>query len=133
MIAGAALIYYLFSFEKELWRKVALLALAMILLPQVSPDYKLMHVFIPLFLFINKPAAQRRDVLYTILFALLLIPKSYLRLAPFPEASSSLLLNPLIMLALAGVIVSEGIADARRRRWAYAANRGRVTAEVLER
>lgn len=132
IIAGAALLYYLLSFEKELWRKVALLVLAMILLPQVSPDYKLMHLFTPLFLFVNKPATERWDVLYTILFALLLIPKSYFRLPETPEASVSLLLNPLVMLVLAGFIIWEGVAAGPRRRRVSVPKRDRVVAEAVE-
>ena len=38
---------YVFFLEKELWKKVAILAIAMLLLPQVSAEYKLVHMFIP--------------------------------------------------------------------------------------
>ncbi|MBM3313126.1 DUF2029 domain-containing protein [candidate division WOR-3 bacterium] len=113
VIATAALTYYLLVVERELWRKVTLLVLAMILLSQVSPDYKLMHLFTPLFLFINKPTRQRSDSLYAVLFALLLVPKSFFRLPQFPEASISLLINPLLMLLLAALLVRDGITALR--------------------
>jgi len=61
----------------ELWKKVALLVFSMLLLPNISVDYKLMSVFLPLYLFINSRNATRFDFLYSLLFGLLLIPKDY--------------------------------------------------------
>jgi hypothetical protein len=37
---------------------------------------------------------------YTILFALLLIPKSYYHLPTMPEANIAILLNPALMLSM---------------------------------
>ena len=44
---------------------------SMLLLPQLSGDYKLIHLFLPLFLFINAPG--RQDLFYALAFGLLLI------------------------------------------------------------
>jgi len=100
---------YLLFYEKVFWKKMALLICMMNLLPSVSGDYKLIHLFIPILLFIKEPPQGWLDKLYTILFALLLIPKDYTHLPLYPEASSSILLSPLLMLLLVLVIITSGI------------------------
>jgi len=102
---------YIIFFEKEFWKKVALLIFAMLLLPHMSADYKLLHIFIPLFLFINTQKKDRFDTFYIIMFGLLLIPKDYYI---FPkiisdsgtsDISIAIVLNILIMLAMTFMIV----------------------------
>jgi len=114
----ACLIVYLVAIEKRFWRKVALLVCALNLLPIVSGDYKLLHLFIPLYLFINENESKRLDWVYTALFGLLLIPKNYYRIPSLPEANISVLANPLLMLLLAGIIVVTGtrayVAERRK-------------------
>lgn len=61
--------------EKELWKNVALLTFAMLLLPTLSGDYKLLHVILPLFLFINSKEISKLNYFYILMFGLLLIPK----------------------------------------------------------
>jgi len=95
--------------EKIFWKKVALLVLSMNLLPYVSTDYKLMHLFIPLFLFINYQERDKWDFVYTSFFSLLLIPKNY-----FSPFSFSAVLNPIIMLfILLLIIMSKKEGEAR--------------------
>lgn len=104
---GLLAVYILFI-ETRFWRKVALATCAMNLFPLVSGDYKLLHIFIPLFLFINRPERNRLDWLCTLLFGILLIPTDYYRLSAFPEASSSILIYPAIMSGLILAIVIPG-------------------------
>jgi hypothetical protein len=104
----ACVVVYVVCIEKRFWRKVALLVCALNLLPVVSGDYKLLHLFIPLYLFINENEPERLDWVFTALFGLLLIPKNYYRIPSLPEASISVLANPLLMLLLAAVIVVTG-------------------------
>ena len=108
LIGIGLLVAYLVFIETRFWRKVALATCAMNLFPLVSGDYKLLHVFIPLFLFINKPERSRLDWLYTLLFSLLLIPTDYYRLSAFPEASSSVLIYPSIMSGMVLAIIIPG-------------------------
>jgi hypothetical protein len=105
------LVIYIGFVEKFIWKKIALLVCALNLFPQVSADYKLLHIFIPLFLFINDTETDNKwsDWVYLALFGLLLIPKNYYRLPNFPEASISVLLNPLLMLALIVLIMITGL------------------------
>lgn len=87
-----------------LWQRVALLTLAMLLFPQMSGDYKLLHLLLPLGLFLETPPG-RRDAFYAVLFGLLLIPKAYAWLRF--DVSIAVLLNPLLMTALWCAIVAE--------------------------
>lgn len=91
--------YHVVFREKVLWRKVAVLVFFMDLLPLVSGDYKLLHLFIPLYLFINSEESYWNSLFYTLMFGLLLVPKAYIHLNVLAEASSTVLLNPLLMLA----------------------------------
>ncbi len=114
----------------KLWQKVALLVSAMNLLPFVCADYRLIHLFIPLFLFLREEEPVWGDKFYCIVFALLLMPKGFLYFSfdpvflmkplevslsplrnPLLCVSESVVLNPLLMLALSG-----GIAFAVLRR-----------------
>jgi hypothetical protein len=107
--------WYIVKIERDTWRKVALLVLVMLLFPHVSFDYKLLHLFIPLFLFINAEHRSDDDAFYALVFALLLVPKAYFTL--FPDirtnystgVSISVLVNPLLMLLMGYAIVRDGL------------------------
>lgn len=103
---------YIIFIEKEFWKKVLLIVISMNLLPYVSPDYKLLYFFIPLYLFINSRKKDRYDMIYIVLFALLLIPKSYLQ-GKTTDISISVILNPLIMMVLAGLVIISGIRQKK--------------------
>jgi hypothetical protein len=107
---------YVVFIEKTFWKRAALLICALNLFPQVSGDYKLLYIFIPLFLFINQTDHEKLDWSYLILFGLLLIPKDYYHLPVYPEASLSVLLNPLLMLTLVTLIISSGLVCFFRNR-----------------
>jgi hypothetical protein len=106
---------YVVRREKILWKRVLLLAFAMILLPYVSADYRLIHVFFPLCLFIQSEERGRFAGFHAVMFSLLLIPKDYVRLPieniPIPgEVSIQVILNPLIMLGMCLAIIWEGLS-----------------------
>ena len=109
LVGLITIVIYVVFIEKKFWKRTAILVCAMNLLPQVSSDYKLLHIFIPVFLFINETEHERMDWLYIVLFSLLLIPKDYYRLPLLPEASISVLLNPLLMLVLTILIMTTGL------------------------
>ena len=102
---------YIFLCEKDFWKRVALLVLAMDLLTNRGGDYKLLYLYIPLFLFINNLKREKFDILYAVLFALLLIPKAYYHFPALPEANISILLNPLLMLGLMFLIIGSGLKN----------------------
>jgi Glycosyltransferase family 87 len=107
---------YIFLVERKLWKKVTLLVFSMLLFPHVSADYRLIHLFIPLYLFINKSKADDRDLVYGTMFSLLLIVKSYYYfqfdprtgIAPFSTDLAEIL-NPAIMTLGILIIIASGI------------------------
>lgn len=100
---------YVLCFEKERWRQVAVISCAMILLPFVSGAYRLLHIFLPLFLFVNHAQPHEDDRLYCVLFGLLLIPKDYFHFSGIEiELSLDSVANPLAMLIMVGMIVVSG-------------------------
>jgi hypothetical protein len=108
---------YVVFLEKDFWKRVAILVIAMLLLPQVSADYKLIHIFIPLFLYINAPRPSRLDWLYIVLFGLLLIPKDYYLLSKvFSEGgtadiSISVIINHIVLIIMLLLIIGTGLKN----------------------
>lgn len=103
----------------ELWKKVAVLMCCMNLLPYICGDYRLLYVFLPLLLFFPLDFYGNLDKIYLIIFTLLLIPKSFIHFTFNPvfnvnpnEVTESVLLNPLLMLALLALILVSTIRTA---------------------
>jgi hypothetical protein len=78
------------------------------LLPHVSGDYKLLYVFIPLYLFLKENGPGEEDFAFSLIFGLLLIPKAYYSFGP-SGPNISVVLNPLIMLVGMLIILGSGI------------------------
>lgn len=105
MICFGTLSVYIVRHEKVYWKKVALLVISMNLLPYTSTDYKLMHLFIALFLFINSQREEKWDFLYIVLFSLLLIPKDYYYFNNNPLYTLNNVLNAFLMLTILSLII----------------------------
>ena len=109
---------YVIFIEKQLWKQVLLLTLSVILFPQVSYDYKQVHLFLPLGLFFAATEKGKRNLHYAVLFGLLLIPKAYVWPLEFDEVRShydinlGILINPLIMTLMAFLVLEEGFSVA---------------------
>ena len=110
--------YYVVFVEKVLWKNVTLLTISMLLLPTLSADYKLMHLYLPLFLFINAREINRMDIVYLISFAILLIPKNYFFLqnvvsdaSQCHDISLAVTTNIAILIFLIIVIMIPGFID----------------------
>ena len=108
VVAFLGVAAYIARVEKTFWKKIALIVLAMDLLPAVSADYKLLDLFIPLFLFLNAGSSDRKDRIYCVLFALLLVPKNFYPLHG-SLISVSVVLNPILMAAMAALIIRDGL------------------------
>ncbi len=114
---GLFIAVYVVLVEKEFWKKVAILVVAMLLLPHVSADYKLIHIFLPLFLFINTPRSSRLDGLYIALFGLLLIPKDYYLLSKVisdsgvADISISVIINDIVLITMLLLIMGTGLKN----------------------
>jgi hypothetical protein len=96
--------WFILRRESPLWKDVLVLVACMILLPQVSFDYKLIHLYFPLLLFLRSPSRVPRDAVGAVLFGLLLIPKDYGLL--FADVSTAVVLNPLLLALLVGWAVT---------------------------
>jgi len=122
-ITSFAVFAYLKYIEKELWKKITLLVILIDLFALVSADYKLIHFLLPLFLFINVKNKNKTDIIYIILFGLLLIPKNYFILRKLPVISLALIANPIILLLLMLLIVLPGIynyiLESRKKKFTY--------------
>lgn len=87
----------------DLWQRVALLSAAMVLVPSVSYEYRMIHVFLPLLLFLAAAQRGRIDALYVVLFGLLLVPKGLPVL--YADVNIGTVLNPLLLVALMVAVV----------------------------
>jgi len=111
-------LFYAFFIEKTFWKQIALLTFGMLLFPHISADYKLIHLFLPILLFLTAPP-RRDDAVYWIAFGLLLIPKAYFFLPNIQSDSGTtdisigVVLNVLIMLFLILYIVFTGIQSRK--------------------
>lgn len=107
---------YFISKEKSYWKKLSLLSLYMVLIPTFIYDYKLMFLFIPLWFFVNAEEKSKYDLIYVVLFGLLLLPK-YFVIPTFLWGieglgfSISLILNPVIMILFTGLIIFEQLKN----------------------
>lgn len=99
--------------ERVFWKKIALMTFYFLSMSYVILDYKLIFIFIPLWLFVNAEKKSKFDFIYTILFGLLLIPKKYLIIGFFKIIVFSKIFNPLLMLIFMGLIIFEQIQPKR--------------------
>ncbi len=111
--AYALLVGLLLGVRMPLWKKAALLACSINLLPYISGAYRLMHLLVPMLLFILEEKDAWGDRFFAVIFGLILVPKSYIhfvfdpvfRVYPF-EVSDCVVLDPLLMSMLVIGIVS---------------------------
>jgi hypothetical protein len=105
-------VVYILTRERILWKQVCLLSILVITLPEVSFDYKLIYMLLPLGLFISAPPGHAaEDHLYGALFALILIPKAYLPVGH--EITLSVVLNPFLMTLMMAHILWAGLRQGR--------------------
>lgn len=95
--------------EKIFWKQIMFLIIYMCLVPILSYDYRLIFLFVPLWLWLNTLTRSKFDLSYIILFGLLLIPKEYfiMDLDGFNTLSLSTLISPLILIIFFGLMFFE--------------------------
>jgi hypothetical protein len=95
--------------------------IAMLLLPPTSPDYRLIYIFIPVAFFINDLRSSKNDLLYSILFGLLLITKVYIFFKSYTSTALDigLIINPILMMFFAFLILKEGYTLSRSRNFQF--------------
>lgn len=113
MVIFAGVVTYLLRCERTFWKKIALLVVSMNLLPYTSTDYKLIHFFIPFFLFVNAPKEEKYDLSFVVLFALLFLPKTIITFNGWPYHTLNQVMNPLLMIWMGGLIIVPGLLQRR--------------------
>jgi hypothetical protein len=103
------LLIYLFFVEKVIWKKVAILTLSLFAFPFVTADYRLIHIFIPMWLFINNETKSKFDPLYAIMFGLMLIPNKYFILRGGVGEGS--ITHALTIIVFMSLIIFDGIKN----------------------
>jgi len=101
IIAALILIGAMFACARlpmTLWEMATAATICLVLLPKQSPDYRLIHLMIPFALFVNSKTDRNSGLLTTVLFSLLLVPKSFVVVAH--ETSLNSIVNPILMLIL---------------------------------
>lgn len=107
--AGLGVAWWVIFKDRALWRQTTLITVAVLVLPQISFDYKLILLMIPVPMFLSKESASRLDRTLVIVFGLLLIPKSYIWLAA--DITVSVILTPLLLTILAGLVIADGLTS----------------------
>jgi hypothetical protein len=108
------LCWYVVFREQLLWRKAALLVISYLLLPTISADYRMIHLFIPLVLFFQA-GPERDDYQFWVIFGLLLIPKAYYFMSQTTRSdapggvSEAVIINPLLLIVMAALIIYKGL------------------------
>jgi len=105
MIIFAFVALYILRYEQTLWKNVYLLSATMLLFPYVSFDYKLIHILIPIILFLQDKSWTPLCKTYLVLFGLMLIPNNYLYLKS--PISIAVIIYPTIMTAVAILVIVE--------------------------
>ncbi|MEJ7797555.1 MAG: hypothetical protein WKF42_03575 [Solirubrobacteraceae bacterium] len=86
---------------------------AMILVPAISFEYRMLHLYLPLLLFVAAHEPRRSDPLFVALFGLLLVPKGLPIL--FDDVNVGSLVNPLLLAVLMTAVVIDAALDERAR------------------
>jgi len=99
------LIIFILRRGNERWKDIMSLTIIMILFPNVSFDYRLIYLFIPLGYFLNRNNRTKQDSIYLLLFSFLLIPHSYIYI--FNDISVSTLIYPAVMIFFLALMLFE--------------------------
>lgn len=96
---------YIILIERTFWKNIFLIISMIILLPHVSFDYKLLYVIISIVLFLENAHLEKKSIIYSILFALLIIPNSYIYF--ISDVSIGVIINPILIIIITSLIIHE--------------------------
>ena len=103
---------YTIVFERVGWRIVTLLTIVMLLFANVSFDYRMIYLMIPIMLFIisNEKIKNKKNILYAVLFGLMIIPKNYYITSYYIYAANiGGIINPLLFITMIVSIMRDGL------------------------
>jgi hypothetical protein len=114
MFFVAIIAIYVIVFERVGWRIVALLTISMLLFANVSFDYRMIYLMIPIMLFIisNEKLTLKANIFYSLLFGLMLIPKKDYFITDYLPSISNIvggIINPLLFMIVIIAIMHDGL------------------------
>ncbi|HNW74366.1 MAG TPA: glycosyltransferase family 87 protein [Bacteroidales bacterium] len=112
-VAFFVLVIFILRKEHERWKDIMCLTIIMILFPNVSFDYRLIYLFIPLGYFLERNIRTNRDNIFLLLFSFLLIPQSYIYI--FRDISVSALIYPIVMILFLALMLFEGNSSRKEQ------------------
>jgi hypothetical protein len=86
------------------WKKIAVISFLIILLPMSTGDYRLMYLYLPLWLFLAKEKVESIDTSMVILWGLLFIPKGFIVLNQ--DQNINMIVNPLLIIIMICILLS---------------------------
>lgn len=116
-IYSSFIFLYVMLIEKEYWKILFLITSLILLLPHVSFDYKLLHIFVSLCFFLKSEKNHSFYKYYSILFGLLLLPNNYFYLRG--GISIGVLIYPVIIIIMVWLIVYESSFTGKKLRNLY--------------
>lgn len=114
LILSCLMAFFVIFIEKTQWKRAAIIVLMLVLFPHISADYKLIHLFLPLALYINHNEKSPRDKLYCVLFGFMMVPKCYMFISSMVsdvghDVSISVPINIATLLFLMGLLIYDGL------------------------
>lgn len=101
ILLGAGVVAFLAVFViRDRWRESLAVMLIMLVYPNVTNDYKLILLIVPLLHWFASDAQGWRSTIFAVTTALLLVPKHYYFPKPDDAASISCVINPLLVFGL---------------------------------
>jgi Glycosyltransferase family 87 len=132
LLAGTAVLaWWLARREREPWRALTVVTAAFLLLPDVSYDYRLLFLFVPLAAFVRDAPVTRATLALSVLFGLLLGPRVFFYIGDWLIGCSVLTTAPLVA-ALGIVAIRSGVKPKRPPTPAPSPVRVRVGTRVPE-
>jgi hypothetical protein len=101
-IVGLSLFSACVVLPLRLWEVLSLLSFSFLMLPLSSPDYRLIHLFLPIVAFIRCKKSDFHSLQIAAVAALLLVPKAFVYVDR--EISIGCVINPALMVIAATFI-----------------------------
>jgi uncharacterized membrane protein SirB2 len=120
LLLFAAISLLVLTREMPFWQQVLLLGYPMILFPEVSFDYKLIHCLFPFVFFLRERTTGEHDRLYAVLLSLLLVPMAYHVMNG--DVNSGIYFHPAIMSILMLAVILESPQRRAKARSSEATN-----------
>lgn len=101
-----AVLLFILIKNSVLWKQSALLSCLTLLCTPVASDYRLIIMFIPMWLFLLDSNKSKFDIIYAVLFGLIMIPQEYYIFYQY-TVSMGEFSHPLILIVLLIILLSD--------------------------